>query len=192
MVDSPLQTPYNSFMYYYNRAAGREGRDRHASPPLRRVRAGDFVYRDAVSNDTAYFLVSGSLKLDASGLIEEEVKGSAVGQFYRENVVPGRCVGLMSLLTPPDKYALHSVSLRAMSDSALITMDAELVKNMISMFPAFGKLLKHEAQRMSKTISVCKLQKVQALLAGVRPFTRAHTHAQSPTHLFARLEGSDC
>ena len=184
MVDSPLRTPYNSFMYYYNRAAGRQGRERRAPPPLRKVHTGDFVYRDAVSNDTAYFLVSGSLNLDASGVIEEEVKGSPIGQFYRENVVPGRCVGLMSLLMPPDKYASHSVTLRAMSDSTLITLDAELVQSMISMFPAFGKMLKHEAQRVCKTISLCKLQKVQALLAGGAP---AVYNSHNNTYKFALL-----
>jgi CRP-like cAMP-binding protein len=160
--DAPLRTPYNSFMYYYNRAAGREGRERHAAPPLRKVPAGAYVYTDAAENDTAYFLVSGHLNLEASGDIEAETE---IGQFYRENVVPGRCVGLMSVLLPPEKLVSHSVTLKCISASTLVPMDAELVKNLIAMFPAMGKLLKHEAERMAKTVAVHKLRKEQALLA---------------------------
>jgi len=62
MTETPLRTPYNTFMYYYNRAAGRQGR---TPPSVLSVAKGQYVYRDASATDQAYFVASGHLNIEA-------------------------------------------------------------------------------------------------------------------------------
>lgn len=166
-LKQPLQMPYKSFTYYYNRALGRQGSDRQTSPPLLKVSAGTQLYKGAAVHtiDTAYFVMDGNVIIEAEDHDVHVETGVVVGRFYWAKIVPGMCVGLVSMLMPREKYAHHTVKLQCTTAATLIPMDVSLLNSMLEMFPEIGKLLKQEAERVSEQIVLCKIEKEQELLA---------------------------